>query len=344
MKATVMYAAGDVRVETVPDPKLVQPTDALVRVTKACICGSDLWPYQSMRRTDAGRRMGHEFIGAVDDVGKGVRTVKRGDLVVAPFAWSDGTCEFCRQGLQTSCLHGGFWGGELDGGQGEAVRVPQADGTLVKLPLGPDHALMPGLLTLSDVLGTGHHAAKAAKVGPGKIVAVVGDGAVGLCGVIASRRLGAEQIIMLGRHADRIALARDFGATEIVSERGEAAVEKVRQLTGGLGAHCVLECVGHGQSMETALLIARAGGAVGRVGVPQDAAMPAAIPSFFGNVTIAGGPAPARAYIEELMPDVLEGRIQPGRVFDREIDLDGVPDGYREMNDRKAIKVMIDFP
>jgi threonine dehydrogenase-like Zn-dependent dehydrogenase len=344
MKATVMYAAGDVRVETVPDPKLVQPTDALVRVTKACICGSDLWPYQSMERIETGRRMGHEFIGLVEDVGKDVKTVKKGDLVVAPFAWSDGTCEFCRQGLQTSCLHGGFWGGELDGGQGEAVRVPLADGTLVKLPVGPDHALMPGLLTLSDVLGTGHHAAKAAKVGPGKIVAVVGDGAVGLCGVIAARRLGAEQIIMLGRHPDRIALARDFGATEVVSERGEAAAEKVRQLTGGLGAHCVLECVGHGQSTETALLIARAGGAVGRVGVPQEATVPAAIPVFFKNVTITGGPAPVRAYIEELMPDVLEGRIQPGRVFDRVTDLDGVPNGYREMNDREAIKVMIDFP
>ena len=343
MKATVMYAAGDVRVESVPDPKVVQPTDALVRVTKACICGSDLWPYQSMKRTDAGRRMGHEFVGVVEDVGKDVRTVKKGDLVVAPFAWSDGTCEFCRRGLQTSCLHGGFWGGELDGGQGEAVRVPLADGTLVKLPVGPDHALMPGLLTLSDVLGTGHHAALAARVGPGRIVAVVGDGAVGLCGVIAARRLGAEQILMLGRHADRIALARAFGATEIVSERGEAAVEKVRQLTGGLGAHSVLECVGHGQSMETALLIARAGGAVGRVGVPQEGTLPAAIPTFFSNVTIAGGPAPVRAYIEELLPDVLEGRIQPGRVFDRVTDLDGVPDGYRAMNDRQAIKVMIDF-
>jgi len=343
MKATVMYAAGDVRVEKVPDPKLVQATDAIVRVTKACICGSDLWPYQSMERTEKGRRMGHEFIGVVEDVGKDVRTVKKGDLVVAPFAWSDGTCEFCRQGLQTSCLHGGFWGGELDGGQGEAVRVPQADGTLVKLPVGRDDALMPGLLTLSDVMGTGHHAAKAAKVGPGRIAAVVGDGAVGLCGVIAARRLGAEQIIMLGRHEDRIALARDFGATDIVSERGEAAIEKVRELTGGLGAHCVLECVGHGQSTETALLIARAGGAVGRVGVPQEETVPAAIPVFFKNVTIAGGPAPVRAYIEELMPDVLEGRIQPGRVFDREIDVDAVPDGYREMNDRKAIKVMIDF-
>jgi threonine dehydrogenase-like Zn-dependent dehydrogenase len=330
-----------VRVETVPDPKLVQPTDALVRVTKACICGSDLWPYQSLERSEKGRRMGHEFIGLVEAVGKDVRTIKKGDLVVAPFAWSDGTCEFCRQGLQTSCLHGGFWGGELDGGQGEAVRVPLADGTLVKLPVGPDDALIPGLLTLSDVMGTGHHAARAAKVGPGKTVAVVGDGAVGLCGVIASRRLGAERIIMLGRQPDRIALARDFGATDIVSDRGEAAIEKVRQLTGGLGAHSVLECVGHGQSTETALLIARAGGAVGRVGLPQEATVPAAVPVFFKNVTIAGGPAPARAYIEELMPDVLEGRIQPGRVFDRVIDLDGVPDGYRAMNDRQAIKVMV---
>jgi len=251
--------------------------------------------------------------------------------------------EFCRQGLQTACIHGGFWGGELDGGQGEAVRVPLADGTLVRLPVGRDDTLMPALLTLSDVMGTGHHAARCAKVGPGKIVAVVGDGAVGLCGVIAARRLGAERIILLGRHADRIALARDFGATEIVSERGEAAVERVLQMTSGLGAHSVLECVGHGASTETALRIARPGGAVGRVGVPQDAAIPVAVPTFFKNVTIAGGPAPARAYIEELLPDVLDGRIQPGRVFDRVTDLDGVPDGYRAMNAREAIKVMVTF-
>jgi threonine dehydrogenase-like Zn-dependent dehydrogenase len=221
MRATVMYGAHDVRVETVPDPQLVDPTDALVRVTRACICGSDLWPYNSMAPAPIGNRMGHEFIGLVEDVGAAVRTVKKGDLVVAPFAWSDGTCEFCRHGLQTSCLHGGWWGGtELDGGQGEAVRVPQADGTLVVLPVGPDHALMPSLLTLSDVMGTGHHAALAARVRPGNIAAVVGDGAVGLCGVIAARRLGAERIIMLGRHADRIALARAFGASDIVSERG----------------------------------------------------------------------------------------------------------------------------
>src|SRR3954469_2126759 len=217
MRATVMYGAHDVRGETVPDARIVERTDALGRVTRACICGSDLWPYNSMAPTATGNRMGHEFIGIVESVGADVRTVKKGDVVVAPFAWSDGTCEFCRQGLQTSCLHGGWWGGtKLDGGQGEAVRVPQADGTIVALPVGPDDALMPGLLTLSDVMGTGHHAALAAKAGPGKTVAVVGDGAVGLCGVIAARRLGAERIIMLGRHADRIALAKKFGATDIV--------------------------------------------------------------------------------------------------------------------------------
>jgi threonine dehydrogenase-like Zn-dependent dehydrogenase len=339
-----MYGAGDVRVENVPDARIKEPTDALVRVTRACICGSDLWPYQKMERSDVGNRMGHEFIGIVEDVGRAVRTVKKGDVVVAPFAWSDGTCEFCQHGLQTACVHGGFWGGtKLDGGQGEAVRVPLAVGTLVTLPVGPDDELMPALLTLSDVMGTGHHAALAAKVGPGKVAAVVGDGAVGLCGVIAAKRLGAERIIILGRHADRLSLARDFGATDIVSERGEAAVERVRELTGGFGAHAVLECVGHGQSTDTALRIARPGGAVGRVGVPQDETIPDSLPTFFRNVTIAGGPAPVRAYIEELLPDVLEGRIQPGRVFDRMTNLDGVPDGYRAMNDREAIKVMIGF-
>lgn len=344
MRATVMYAAHDVRIERVPDARLVEPTDALLSVTRACICGSDLWPYNSMKPSETGNRMGHEFIGRVEEVGSDVRTIRKGDLVVAPFAWSDGTCEFCQRGLQTSCLHGGFWGGtKLDGGQGEAVRVPLADGTLVKLPVGPDHALMPSLLTLTDVMGTGHHAALAAKVERGKIVAVVGDGAVGLCGVLAARRLGAEQIIMLGRHPDRISLAREFGATDVVSERGDEAVERVKELTGGLGAHSVLECVGHGESTLTALSIARAGGAVGRVGVPQKAEVPAAVPTFFRNVTIAGGPAPVRAYIEELLPDVLEGRIQPGRVFDQITDLDGVPAGYRAMNERKSIKVMIRF-
>jgi threonine dehydrogenase-like Zn-dependent dehydrogenase len=239
-------------------------------------------------------------------------------------------------------VHGGFWGGtELDGGQGEAVRVPLADGTLVKLPVRPDDALMPGLLTLSDVMSTGHHAAVCAQVGPGKTAAVVGDGAVGLCGVIAAKRLGAQRVIMLGRHADRTRLAKEFGATDIVSERGEAAIEKVLELTNG-GAHSVLECVGTNDSNATALGIARPGGAVGRVGVPQDEDLPEATPAFFKNVMIVGGPAPARAYIEELLPDILEGRIEPGRVFDRVVGLDDVPDGYRAMNDREAIKVMVE--
>ena len=343
MRATVMHAAFDVRVEDVPDARVVDPTDALVRVTRAAICGSDLWPYKSMEPSATGRPMGHEFIGVVEEVGDEVRTMKAGDLVVAPFVWSDGTCLFCREGLQTSCLHGGRYGDEgVDGGQGEAVRVPQADGTLVPLPVGEDDELMPSLLTLSDVMATGHHAALAAEVGPGKTVAVVGDGAVGLCGVIAARRLGAEQITILGRHPDRIALAREFGATDVVSERGEEGVERVRELTGGLGVQSALECVGLEDATLTALRLVRPGGAVGRVGVPQEDLIPEGTSTFFDNVTIAGGPAPARAYIEELMPDVLEGRIEPGRVFDRNIGLDEVPDGYRAMNDRESIKVLIE--
>ena len=343
MRATLMYGAGDVRVENVPDARLIEPTDALVVVTRAAICGSDLWPYKSMEPSETGRRMGHEFIGVVEAVGDDVDTVKAGDLVVAPFVWSDGTCVFCREGLQTSCLHGGRYGDDgVDGGQGEAVRVPQADGTLVVLPSGKDDELMPSLLTLSDVMSTGHHAALSAEVSPGKTVAVVGDGAVGLCGVIAARRLGAEQIIILGHHPDRIALARGFGATNVVSERGDEAVERVRELTGGLGAHSALECVGLEPATVTALSIVRPGGAVGRVGVPQEESIPKGIRTFFDNVTIAGGPAPARAYIEELLPDVLEGRIEPGRVFDRAGRLDDVPDGYRAMNDREAIKVIVE--
>jgi len=343
MRATVMYGAGDVRIESVPDARVVESTDALVTVTRAAICGSDLWPYKSMEPSETGRRMGHEFIGVVEDVGADVHTMKAGELVIAPFVWSDGTCVFCRAGLQPSCLHGGRYGADgVDGGQGEAVRVPQADGTLVVLPVGRDDALMPSLLTLTDVMATGHHAALSAEVGPGKTVAVVGDGAVGLCGVIAARRLGAERIILLGRHPDRIALAEDFGATDVVSERGDQAIERVRELSDGFGAHSVLECVGLEQSTVTALSSVRPGGAVGRVGVPQEESIPEGVTTFFDNVTIAGGPAPARAYIEELLPDVLEGRIEPGRVFDRFTNLDGVPDGYREMNDREAIKVMVE--
>jgi threonine dehydrogenase-like Zn-dependent dehydrogenase len=343
MRATVMHGAFDVRVEGVPDARLVEPNDALVRVTSAAICGSDLWPYRSMKPSETGRRMGHEFIGVVEDVGADVRTIKAGDLVVAPFVWSDGTCIFCQEGLQTSCLHGGRYGSDgVDGGQGEAARVPQADGTLVPLPVDEDDELMPSLLTLSDVMATGHHAARSARVGPGKRVAVVGDGAVGLCAVIASRRLGAEQIIILGRHSDRIALARDFGATDVVSERGDEGVERVRELTDGLGAQSVLECVGLGEATATAMRIARPGAAIGRVGLPEEETIPESVSTFFDNLTIAGGPAPARAYIPELLPDVLEGTIEPGRVFDRFGELDDVPDGYRAMNDRESIKVLIE--
>jgi threonine dehydrogenase-like Zn-dependent dehydrogenase len=343
MRATVMFAAGDVRIEDVPDASIAEPTDALVRVTRACICGSDLWPYASLQPTETGRRMGHEAIGVVEEIGSDVQTVKPGDVVVMPFAFSDGTCVFCHEGLHTACLHGGFFGngGGVDGAQAEALRVPQADGTLFALPVGEDDALMPSLLTLSDVLGTGHHAAVVSQVGPGASVAVVGDGAVGLCGVIAAKRLGADQIIIMGRHADRIELAKEFGATDVVSERGEEAIERVRELTGGLGAHSVLECVGLGQSMETAIGIARAGGAIGRVGVPQDDTMPASRLAFFRNITVGGGPAPARAYIDELLPDITDGRIDPGRVFDRTVGLDGVADGYRAMADRESIKVMV---
>jgi threonine dehydrogenase-like Zn-dependent dehydrogenase len=338
-----MYAAGDVRVEDVPDATVEEATDAVVSITRACICGSDLWPYKTMERNETGRVMGHEAIGLVEDVGADVRSIERGDLVVMPFAFSDGTCEFCREGLHTSCLHGGFFGTtDVAGAQAEAVRVPQADGTLVALPVEEDDDLMPSLLTLSDVMGTGHHAAVTANVGPGKTAAVVGDGAVGLCALIAAKRLGAERIIILGRHPDRIDLAREFGATDVVSERGDEAVERVHELTGGYGVHSVLECVGLEQSELTAIEITRPGGAVGRVGVPQDETMPASQPAFYNNISVSGGPAPVRAYIEELLPDILEGRIGPGRVFDRSIGLDEAPDGYRAMNDREAIKVMVE--
>src|SRR5919202_7042224 len=325
MRATVMYSAGDVRIEDVPDPSIVDPTDAILRVTRACICGSDLWPYASMEPSETGQSMGHESIGVVEDVGAEVRNLKRGDLVVMPFAISDGTCEFCHEGLTTACVHVGFFGNSgMNGAQGEALRIPYADGTLYPLNVGEDDELMPSLLTLSDVMGTGHHAAVVAKVGPGKRVAVVGDGAVGLCGVIAAKRLGAEQIIIMGRHEDRTALARELGATDVVAERGEAAVERVRELTGGFGVHGVLECVGTEQAMETSVAMARPGGAVGRVGVPHYDAIPLAQPMFFKNVKVGGGPAPVRAYIEELLPDVLDGTIEPGRVFDRTVGLDGV--------------------
>jgi threonine dehydrogenase-like Zn-dependent dehydrogenase len=341
-----MYGAGDVRIENVPDAQIKQPTDAVIRITRASICGSDLWPYRGYEAfPENGLPMGHEAIGVVEAIGSDVHHIKVGDVVAMPFAYSDGTCVHCQEGIHTSCVHGGFFHGNQDtgGAQAEAIRIPQADGTLFVLSGGRDDALMPSLLTLTDVMGTGHHAAVTARVTPSKSVAVVGDGAVGLCGVIAAKRLGAEQIIIMGRHADRIALAKEFGATDVVRERGEAAVEHVRQLTGGYGVHAVLECVGNDESMQTSLHIARPGGAIGRVGVPHDVNIPAAAPTFYQNLTIGGGPAPARAYIAELLPDVLEGKIEPGRVFDRVVSLDGVPDGYRAMDEREAIKVLIEF-
>ena len=343
MRATLMYEAGDVRVETVPDSRIEEPTDALVRVTAACICGSDLHPYHSMTPENGPARMGHEFIGIVEDIGSSVSTLKKGDLVVAPFAISDGTCEYCREGLQTSCVHGSFWDTQpREGGQSEAVRVPWADGTLVKLPVAADSELIPSLLTLSDVFGTGYHAAVRGGVHPGSTVTVIGDGAVGLLAVLSAKRLGAEQIILMGRHQVRTDLGREFGATDVVAERGEEGIEKVRELTGGQGTGVVLEAVGHMPAYEQAYGIVRAGGTISRVGVPQYEDAPVGFRSLFGkNITLTGGPAPTRSYIEELMPDILNGSIEPGKVFDVTTGLDGVPEGYRSMDARTALKVLV---
>lgn len=343
MRATLMYEAGDVRIETVPDSRIEEPTDALVRVTAACICGSDLHPYHSLTREQGPARMGHEFIGIVEETGSAVATLKKGDLVVAPFAISDGTCEYCREGLQTSCVHGAFWDTlPREGGQAEAVRVPWADGTLVRLPVAADSALIPSLLTLSDVFGTGYHAAVRGGVQPGSTVTVIGDGAVGLLAVLSAKRLGAEQIILMGRHRARTDLGREFGATDVVAERGEEGIEKIRELTGGQGSRIVLEAVGHRPAYEQAYGIVRPGGTISRVGVPQYEEAPVGFGSLFGkNITLTGGPAPTRAYIEELMPDILDGLIEPGRVFDVVTDLDGVPAGYQSMDARRALKVLV---
>jgi threonine dehydrogenase-like Zn-dependent dehydrogenase len=338
-----MFGAGDVRVIDAPDPTVQQPTDALVRVLQACVCGSDLHPFHSMEADAAGRPMGHEFVGVVEDVGAEVSTVSRGDLVIAPFAWSDGTCVFCREGLQTSCLHGGFWGADgVGGGQAEAVRVPLADGTLVKAPVGADSELLPSLLTLSDVYGTGYHAAVQGGVQPGSTVVVIGDGAVGLMAVLSARQLGAEQIILMGRHIDRTDLGREFGATDVVAERGAEGIEQVRELTGGLGAPIVIEAVGHLPAYEQAVGVVRPGGVISRVGVPQYEEAPVGFGSIFGpNVTLTGGPAPVRAYLETLLPGVLDGSVEPGKVFDLTVSLEDTPKGYRAMDERSALKVLI---
>jgi threonine dehydrogenase-like Zn-dependent dehydrogenase len=345
MRAILMYGAGDVRVENVPDSTIKLPTDALVKITASCICGSDLHPYHSMSRDNGPARMGHEFIGVVEDIGSQVMTLKRGDLVVAPFAISDNTCEFCRENLQTSCSHpeAAFWDGIADeGGQAEAIRVPLADGTLVRLPVAADSALIPSLLTLADVLGTGYHAAVKGGVSQGSTVTVIGDGAVGLMAVLSAKRLGAERIILMGRHKSRTDLGIEFGATDVVAERGDEGITKVRELTGGHGSHVVLEAVGHRPAYEQATGIIRPGGVISRVGVPQYEAAPVGFASLFGgNITLTGGPAPVRAYIEALMPDILDGTIAPGKVFDATTDLDGVPAGYQDMDNRKSLKVII---
>jgi threonine dehydrogenase-like Zn-dependent dehydrogenase len=337
-----MYGAGDVRVESVPDAAIKERDDALVRVLASCVCGSDLWPYASMPPSEDGRRMGHEFLGVVEGTGSDVSGLSRGDVVVAPFLWADNTCDFCREGLHSSCRNGGGWGSpDVDGGQGEAVRVPQAMGTLVKVPVAEDSPLLPSLLTLSDVFCTGHHAAVTAGVGPHTTVTVIGDGAVGLSAVLAAKRLGAERILLMGRHKDRTDLGREFGATDVIAERGEEGVANVRDLTGSDGTHAVLECVGTREAIEMSIGVVRDGGRIGRVGVAQYDEVPLGMDTIMRNITVTGGVAPARAYIEELLPDVLAGAIDPGRVFDRTVTLEDVPDGYRAMADREALKVLI---
>jgi threonine dehydrogenase-like Zn-dependent dehydrogenase len=349
VKATVLHGPHDVRLEQAPDPKLEGPRDAVVRVLASCICGSDLWPYRGDPAVREPRRMGHEFIGVVEELGDDVHGLRVGDLVIAPFVWSDGTCEYCRRGLQTSCTNGGGYGGRdragrlVDGGQGEAVRVPEAGGTLVPVPRSPDDVdarLTAALLALSDVMGTGHHAALAARVAEGSTVAVVGDGAVGLCGVLAARRLGASRVIAMSRHAPRQEVARRFGATDVVEERGEGGARAVAELLGGIGADCVLECVGSDASMQQALATVRDGGGIGYVGVPHGVELPVRR-LFSRNVSVAGGVAPARTYLPELLADVLTGRIDPSPVFDAEMPLDDVAEGYRAMHERRAIKVLL---
>jgi threonine dehydrogenase-like Zn-dependent dehydrogenase len=312
-----------------------------VRIVAGCICGSDLWPFASRDATEHGSRMGHEFVGVIEELGSEVTAFSVGDFVIAPFVASDGTCDFCREGLQTSCRHGGHWGGTEDGGQGEFARVPQATGTLVVVPAGFDEKLIPSLLSLSDVMSTGYHAAKKARIEPGQTVTVIGDGAVGLSAVLSAKLMGASQIILMGRHRARTDLGREFGATDVVSERGDDGVARVKELTNGDGTHVVLEAVGLRAALETAIDVVRDGGTISRVGAPQFSEVPLGFPEFMRNITLTGGVAPARAYIDELLPLVLDGRIDPGRVFDRTIGLDEVPAGYQAMADREALKVLV---
>jgi threonine dehydrogenase-like Zn-dependent dehydrogenase len=337
MRGVVMYGPGDVRVEERADPTLVEPTDAIVRLTATCICGSDLWPYRGTEPVDH-QVMGHEYVGVVQEIGSQVRTIKVGDFVVGSFWASDNTCEICTAGYQAYCVHRVLMG--TIGTQSELARIPLADGTLVATPGQPDADLVPSLMAASDVLGTGWFAAVAAEAGPGKAVAVVGDGAVGLLGILAARQLGAERIIAFSRHADRQALAREFGATDIVEERGDAGVEKVKELTGGLGAHSVIEAVGTQEAMMQAIRSTRPGGHVGFVGVSHDVAIPGD-ELFMAGVHIHGGPAPVRRFLPELIQLIWDRTINPGKVFDLTLPLDRAAEGYRAMDQRTATKVLL---
>jgi threonine dehydrogenase-like Zn-dependent dehydrogenase len=341
MRATLYGGPGDISVGDRPDPVIQLCTDAVVRVIMGCVCGSDLWYYRGESPHALGP-IGHEFIGVVDSVGSDVSHVQVGDFVIAPFLFCDGTCVHCRAGWPSNCLSGGSFGNHgHDGGQGEAVRVPFADATLVVVPNdGYDDAMLASLLALSDVMCTGHHAAVSAGVKPGDTVAVVGDGAVGLCAVIAAKRLGAEQIIALSRNPSRQSLAREFGATDIVPDRGPDAITQLMNLTDGIGVDAALECVGTGASMLTAFAIARVGSVVGAVGVPHDVAFPIDT-AIFRNIGLRGGVAPARRYIPDLLPDVLGGVINPGRVFDYTTSLEGVRGGYEAMDERRAVKALV---
>ncbi|GAB2733073.1 zinc-dependent alcohol dehydrogenase family protein [Arthrobacter bambusae] len=336
MRATIMYAPGDVRVEERDKPALRKPTDAIIKLVAACVCGSDLWPYRGADSIEAPRPMGHEYVGIVEEVGAEVRNVQVGQFVVGSFFASDNTCEICRSGYQTGCIHREGVGGA----QAEYMRVPLADGTLVATPEMPDAGKVPSLLAASDVLGTGWFGAKAAEAGPGKTVAVVGDGAVGLLAVLAAKQMGAERIIAMSRHASRQALAREFGATDIVEERGDAGVAKIKELTNGLGAHSVIEAVGTQESMMQAIRATRAGGHVGYVGVSHDVELPG-LELFFSHVHLHGGPAPVRDYLPELIDLILRGEIDPGKVFDLELPLEEAAEAYKAMDERRAIKVLL---
>jgi alcohol dehydrogenase len=344
MRAAVYHGPRDIRVEDVPEPELDASTDAIVRVTHTAVCGSDLWFYRGDSDRDIPSTVGHEPMGIVEAVGDDVRSVSPGDRVFAPFKISCGSCEFCRKGLHTSCVNGDGWGGDNGGAQGETIRCPHADGTLVRVPdsHADDEDALRSLLPLTDVMGTGHHAAVSAGVDAGDTCVVIGDGAVGLCGVLAARRLGAERIIAVGHHEDRLDIAEEFGATETVTERGDDAVERIQELTHG-GANHVLECVGAASSMDLAAEVCRPGGTVGYVGVPHGLDEGLDLFSFFPkNVTLRGGMAPVRAYAEELMADILQGTLDPAPVFTETVDLENVAEGYRAMDEREAIKVLVE--